>query len=65
MTVEKDVARLYGVATLGTNVYVVSDPNHDGTRRNSSTSQVSPWMEHGDAIRYVENNPHADRVKIV
>ena len=27
--------------------------------------QVSPWMEHRDAMHYVGNFPNADRLKIV
>ncbi|KAF8502442.1 ras guanine nucleotide exchange factor domain-containing protein [Gautieria morchelliformis] len=44
----RNVARLYGVATLGGHIYA-----------------VSPWMEHRDAIKYVENNPNADRLKLL
>ncbi|KAF8510225.1 ras guanine nucleotide exchange factor domain-containing protein, partial [Hysterangium stoloniferum] len=44
----KNVARLYGVATIGDHIYT-----------------VSPWMKNLDALRYIENHPTADRLKIL
>jgi len=59
------VLSLYGVVRLGGQLYSVSNYDHYNDFYFDMFFQVSPWMNHGTAISYVNNYPQADRLKLL
>jgi len=59
------VLSLYGVVRLGGYLYSVSNYDHYNDFYFDMFFQVSPWMNHGTAISYVNNYPQADRLKLL
>ena len=62
-----NVLRLYGIAFIGDYVYSVRWKHRRGpvVCNLLHRSQVSPWMDNGNAITYVQNHPEVDRVRLL
>jgi son of sevenless-like protein len=59
------VLSLYGIVRLGGHLYSVSNYDHYNYFYFNMLFQVSPWMNHGTAISYVNKYPQVDRLKLL
>lgn len=56
---------LYGIVRLGGHLYSVSNYDHYNDIYFDMIFQVSPWMNHGTAISFVNKYPQVDRLKLL